>query len=170
MSNKAASTMIAEQRVSCDVGEFIKNSTGRSTITNCVTPINKSRFVLHAKSFSQPNKTIRLRVWGRKSGSGTQKIHFSMLKNKTFDKYQVIESISLGNTEGPFHLEIILTAIDRNSQSVNSIYMIDSAAAAIKNTITKIKFTEDRVFRIYGECSHESDIIVVNKYEMHIYD
>lgn len=170
MSNKIGLTVKAEQRVSCDVGEFIKNSTGRSTITNCVTPVDKSRFVLPAKSFTQLNKTIRLRVWGSKSGPGIQKIHFSTLKNKSFDKYQAIESILLGHTDCNFHLEIVLTAIDKNHQGVNSVYLAESATPTIRNMVTKLKFADDRIFRLYGECSHESDVIIVNKYEMHICD
>ena len=166
MVSKTDLTLKVERRVSCDVGEFVKNSTGRSTITNCVTPTDKSRFVLRANSFAEANKTIRLRVWGSKSGRGTQKIHFSVVKNKTFDKYQVIKSIPLGHTDSNFYLEIVLTAIDKHSQSVNSIYMAGSAFPSISNSITRIKFADDRVFRIYGECSNDSDVITVNKYEM----
>lgn len=168
MVSKTDLTLNIEQRVSCDVGEFVKNTTGRSTITNCITPTEKSRFVLRANSFSQPNKTIRLKVWGSKSGMGAQTIHFSMLKNKTFDKYQVIESIPLGGTDCHFHLEIVLTAIDKISQSVNSVYMPDITTPFIKNKVAKIKFADDGIFRIYGECNHASDVITINKYEMAI--
>ncbi|WP_144084699.1 hypothetical protein [Advenella mimigardefordensis] len=166
MSNKTAATMYVEQRISCDVGEFIKNSTGRSTITNCIVPADKSRFVLRANSFSQPNNTIRLRVWGRKSGTGTKKIHFAVVTNKTFDKYQAIKSIPLGHADSNFYLEIILTAIDKHSQNVNSIYMTDNTSPSINNSLAKIKFVDDRVFRIYGECSNDTDVITINKYEL----
>ncbi len=168
MPNKTALDMAVEQRVACDVGEFIKNTVGRTTITNIITPTSKGRFIFRAKSFSQANKTIRLKVWGSKSGTGEKVAHFSMVRNKTFDKYQVLESVPLGSQSGNFYFEIVITAVNANSQRVNTIITLDSAISTINTRETKIKLNHDQILRIYGDCSESTDVITVNKYEMYI--
>ena len=168
MPNPIDYPALVEQRVACDVGEFRINTLERSMMTNIITPTNRARFVLHANYFTKMNKTIRLKIWGSKSGAGAKSLHFSMLKNKSFDKYQALDSIPLGEADCNFYIETVLTAISEYSQKVSSILMLDSSITTINNRATNIKFNEDRIFRIYGECSDETDAIIVYKYEMYL--
>lgn len=157
-----------ERRVGCDIGEFSTNTLGRVTLTNILSVDNKARYVMPRNFFIDGHKTIKLRIWGNKSGFGDKTIHFAVLNNKTFDKFQPLHKASLGDSQGGFYLEIVATATDAASQDIQSTHIADSGIATLVRSSAAVRFNTDKIFRIYGEKSNPHDTLTINRYEMFV--
>lgn len=155
-----------ERRVGSKVGNFSTSKLGRTNLTNVVAADSRSRFVMPAGYFIGNGKTVRLRVWGTRSGPGTKTIHFGVVNNKSFDKLQDLHAISLGTSKGNYYLEILVTAIGRHAQNIHSTYITESGAATLANSFSAVSFSAERIFRIYGETSNAKATLTVSRYEM----
>lgn len=157
-----------ERRVGCDTAEFSIDTPGLKLLTNIVAATNQARFVMPAYFFADSKKTIKLRVWGTRSGSGSKVIRFAVLKNVSFDDYQVLYSSYLGAHAGGYYIEVVVTAKDVGLQEIQSTYIANTGTAVVANTSSAVNFTVDRIFRIYGETTDTTDTLTVNRYEMFV--
>lgn len=157
-----------ERRVGGKVGNFSTNKPGRTNLTNIVSPNSRSRFVMPASFFIGNDKTIKLRIWGTRSGPGNKTIRFGVLTDKSFDKYQELHAISLNASKGDYYLEIVITAISRHAQSIHSSYITNSGVATLTNSFSAVSFSADRIFRIYGETTSAKATLTVSRYEMFV--
>lgn len=157
-----------ERRVGCDIGDFSRNAPGRASLTNILSPKNRARFVMPANFFTDNNKTIKLRIWGTESGTGSKTIYFAVVNNKTFDKFQSLHKASLAGQTGNFFLEIVVTTTGAATQQVHSMYVADTGLTKLANGSSAVRFNSDRIFRLYGEVTDPQDLLTVNRYEMFV--
>lgn len=155
-----------EHRSGCDIGAWSASSPAYTTLTNIVD-YQGTRLKIPKGWFADSKKTIRLKVWGEKTGSAGNKLfRFMVLNHADQSNPQSLLTANLGSAAGSFTCEILVTSTGANSQQTHG-ELLSSNGVGIFRSSGAVSFSAaDRMLRLYGMTEGTGDSITIDRYEV----
>jgi len=153
-----------ERRIAAGLGPW-SVSGSFATLTN-VLDFNGTRVRIPAYFFADSLKTIRLRVWGTRTGTaGNKRLRLSVLNYGDLSDVQHLFAVNIGSPEGNWEVEATITATSATTQEIET-FNESNAGQAFNHLSAAVTFTADRMLRLYGSTDDPGDTITVNRYEV----